>query len=130
MFEKTLSDLVRGIRAHKDDEPGYIAECLLEIKKELRTDNMSNKANAVAKLTYLHMMGYDMSWAAFNIIEVMSSNKFVFKRIGMSQCIQSMPIIRMSGIKEYVLITGIFSMHMYRNESVSPKDVLISDMLL
>ena len=82
MFEKTLSDLVRGIRAHKEDEPGYIAECIVEIKKELRTDNMSNKANAVAKLTYLHMMGYDMSWAAFNIIEVMSSNKFVFKRIG------------------------------------------------
>ena len=83
MFEKSLSDLVRGIRAHKEDEAGYIAECIREIKKELRTDNMSNKANAVAKLTYLHMMGYDMSWAAFNIIEVMSSNKFVFKRIGL-----------------------------------------------
>ena len=38
-----------------------------------------------------------------------------------------MPVIRtLSGIKEYVLITGIFSMHLYRNESVSPKDVLIT----
>ena len=58
--------------------------------------------------------------------------------------IQSMPVIRtLSGIKEYVLIsdmflepildvhiTGIFSMHMYRNESVSPKDVLISGVLI
>jgi AP-3 complex subunit delta-1 len=25
------------------------------------------------------MLGYDISWSAFNIIEVMSSNKFTFK---------------------------------------------------
>lgn len=28
------------------------------------------------------MLGYDISWAGFNIIEVMSSNKLTFKRIG------------------------------------------------
>lgn len=47
------------------------------------------KANAVCKLTYLQMLGYDISWAAFNIIEVMSASKFTFKRIGYlaaSQC--------------------------------------------
>ena len=27
----------------------------------------------------LQMLGYDISWAAFNIIEVMSSTKFTFK---------------------------------------------------
>ena len=27
----------------------------------------------------LQMLGYDISWAAFNIIEVMSSSKFTFK---------------------------------------------------
>uniref|UniRef100_A0A8B9IYM7 Clathrin/coatomer adaptor adaptin-like N-terminal domain-containing protein n=1 Tax=Amazona collaria TaxID=241587 RepID=A0A8B9IYM7_9PSIT len=35
------------------------------------------------------MLGYDISWAAFNIIEVMSASKFTFKRIGYlaaSQC--------------------------------------------
>ena len=39
------------------------------------------------KLTYaclfvclqIQMLGYDISWAAFNIIEVMSSSKFTFK---------------------------------------------------
>jgi hypothetical protein len=25
------------------------------------------------------MLGYDISWSSFNIIEVMSSNKFTFK---------------------------------------------------
>lgn len=27
----------------------------------------------------LQMLGYDISWAAFNIIEVMSASKFTFK---------------------------------------------------
>uniref|UniRef100_A0A8C8BG37 AP-3 complex subunit delta-1 n=1 Tax=Otus sunia TaxID=257818 RepID=A0A8C8BG37_9STRI len=52
-------------------------------------DNIAVKANAVCKLTYLQMLGYDISWAAFNIIEVMSASKFTFKRIGYlaaSQC--------------------------------------------
>lgn len=78
-----------------------MAQCMEEIKEELRQENMSVKANAVAKLTYvsidsndghgvsssfvsfrwvqLQMLGYDISWAAFNIIEVMSSTKFTYK---------------------------------------------------
>ncbi|XP_069127630.1 AP-3 complex subunit delta-1-like [Argopecten irradians] len=82
VLDKNLQDLVRGIRNHKDTESKYIAECLDEIKQELRTENMAVKANAVNKLTYLQMCGYDISWSAFNIIEVMSSTKFTFKRIG------------------------------------------------
>ncbi|CAN8028584.1 unnamed protein product, partial [Ixodes persulcatus] len=35
------------------------------------------------------MLGYDISWAAFNIIEVMSSTKFTFKRIGYLAASQS-----------------------------------------
>lgn len=33
-------------------------------------------------LFQLQMLGYDISWAGFNIIEVMSSSKFTYKRIG------------------------------------------------
>lgn len=82
MFEKSLGDLVRGIRAHKSNEHQYIAQCMTEIKKELKQENASLKSTAVSKLTYLQMLGYDISWAAFNIIEVMSSTKFTHKRIG------------------------------------------------
>lgn len=35
------------------------------------------------------MLGYDISWAAFNIIEVMSSTKFSHKRIGYLAASQS-----------------------------------------
>ncbi|XP_055641304.1 AP-3 complex subunit delta isoform X1 [Toxorhynchites rutilus septentrionalis] len=89
MFDKNLTDLVRGIRNNKDNEAKYIAQCMEEIKQELRQDNINVKANAVAKLTYLQMCGYDISWAGFNMIEVMSSNRFTCKRIGYlaaSQC--------------------------------------------
>lgn len=35
------------------------------------------------------MLGYDISWAGFNVIEVMSSSKFTFKRIGYLAASQS-----------------------------------------
>jgi len=82
MFEKNLNDLVRGIRNNKNNESKYINQCFEEIKQELRQENMNIKANAVSKLVYLEMHGYDISWAAFNIIEVMSSTKLTHKRIG------------------------------------------------
>jgi hypothetical protein len=37
----------------------------------------------------LQMLGYDISWAGFNIIEVMSSSKFTYKRIGYLSSSQS-----------------------------------------
>lgn len=55
-----------------------------ECRKELRTDSIDAKATAVQKLTYIQMLGYDVGWAAFNIVEVLSSKKFIHKRIGTS----------------------------------------------
>lgn len=89
MFDKNLTDLVRGIRNNKENEAKYISECMEDIKQELRQDNLSVKSNAIAKLTYLQMLGYDISWAGFNIIEVMSSSKFTLKRIGYLSASQS-----------------------------------------
>lgn len=89
LFDKNLTDLVRGIRNNKNNESKFIAQCIEEIKDELKIQNVNAKANAVAKLTYLQMLGYDIGWAAFNIIEVMSSERFTHKRIGYlaaSQC--------------------------------------------
>jgi hypothetical protein len=55
----------------------------------LRQHNLAVKTNAVTKLTYLQMLGYDISWASFNIIEVMSSTRFTEKRIGYLSACQS-----------------------------------------
>ncbi|XP_037068745.1 AP-3 complex subunit delta-1-like [Pollicipes pollicipes] len=89
LFDKNLTDLVRGIRNNKDNEAKYIAQCIEEIKQELRQDNIAVKVNAVQKLTYIQMLGYDISWASFNIVEVMSSPKFTYKRIGYLAASQS-----------------------------------------
>ncbi|CAO3677216.1 unnamed protein product [Rhizopus stolonifer] len=82
MFEKSLTDLIRGIRANKKNEQKYITACLQEIRNEVKTNNLDIKATAIAKLTYLQMLGYDMSWASFHMVEVMSSAKFLHKRSG------------------------------------------------
>ena len=41
------------------------------------------------KLTYLEMFGHDMSWASFNVLEVMSSPKYAQKRVGYLSAVQS-----------------------------------------
>ncbi|CAL8097067.1 unnamed protein product [Calicophoron daubneyi] len=82
VLDKNLQDLVRGIRNHKNDETKYINGCLEEIKNELKQGSFASKENAVAKLFYLQMLGYDVSWAVFNIVEVMSCPRFGAKRLG------------------------------------------------
>lgn len=47
------------------------------------------KATAVLKLVYLEMFGYDMSWASFHVLEVMSSSSFLQKRVGYVGAAQS-----------------------------------------
>ena len=47
------------------------------------------KATALLKLIYLEMYGHDMSWASFHILEVMSSVKYLQKRVGYLGAVQS-----------------------------------------
>lgn len=89
IFQKSLHDLVKGIRANKKNEKQYITDCIAEIKVELRNVDLTKKAVAIQKLTYLHMLGYDMNWAAFHVIEVISSENFKHKRIGYLAASQS-----------------------------------------
>jgi AP-3 complex subunit delta-1 len=75
--------MVKGIRNHKDKgEKEYIQKCLNEIKEELQSTYPEVKSSAVQKLIYLQMLNYDISWASFHIVELMSSPWFGHKRIG------------------------------------------------
>ena len=47
------------------------------------------KATALLKLVYLEQFGHDMSWASFHVLEVMSSPKYLQKRVGYLSAIQS-----------------------------------------
>jgi AP-3 complex subunit delta-1 len=89
MFEKSLVDLIRGLRSHKGNENEYIQGALRECRTEIRSQDMDVKATALLKLIYLEMFGHDMSWASFNVLEVMSSNKHMQKRVGYLGAVQS-----------------------------------------
>lgn len=89
MFEKSLVDLIRGLRGHKGREGEYIQGALKECRSEIRSQDMDVKATALLKLIYLEMFGYDMTWAAFNVLEVMSSAKHMQKRVGYLGAVQS-----------------------------------------
>jgi len=82
MFRKSPTDLVKGIRANKGNEDAFIQTCLEEIRNEVKSTDVKVLACAIQKLTYLHMFGYDMEWAAFPIIQLMSQPQFQYKRIG------------------------------------------------
>ncbi len=82
MFEKSLYDLIRGLRSHKGNESQYIQGILKESRTEVRSQDMDVKATALLKLIYLEMFGHEMSWASFHVLEVMSSTKHLQKRVG------------------------------------------------
>ncbi|CCE85243.1 Piso0_004825 [Millerozyma farinosa CBS 7064] len=92
-FEKSLHDLIKGIRSHsKESEESlskFLNDAITECKNELLSTDLEIKAMAVLKLVYLEMYGFEMSWCNFQVLEVMSSNKFQQKRIGYLAAIQS-----------------------------------------
>ncbi len=53
MFEKTLQDLVKGIRNANEDNGAYVAKAIQEIKEELKSRDVTIKAQALQKLTYV-----------------------------------------------------------------------------
>ncbi|CAD7927303.1 unnamed protein product [Amoebophrya sp. A120] len=72
VFEKTLVTMVKGIRGARGAEDQYIQQSVQEIKQELQSSNMQVKSMAVLKLAYLNMLGYDIMWASFAIVDCMS----------------------------------------------------------
>ncbi|KAF9520128.1 hypothetical protein BS47DRAFT_1451614 [Hydnum rufescens UP504] len=92
-FERTLSDLIRGLQASsKKDEPEFISLAINDVRSEVRSKDMELKAAAILKLTYLDMLGYDMSWASFHVVEDMSSSKIHLKAVGYLTAVQSFKV--------------------------------------
>ncbi|KAJ8536033.1 hypothetical protein K7X08_034434 [Anisodus acutangulus] len=82
LFQRSLEDLIKGLRLYIGDESSFISKSLDEIRREIKSTDQQTKATALQKLTYLHSIyGIDMSWAAFHAIELSSSQSFNFKRI-------------------------------------------------
>ena len=67
----------------------YVQQTMDDIRKELKSTDMKVKTVALQKLTYLNMLGFDMSWAAFHVVEVMSTSKLLHKVVGYQAAAQS-----------------------------------------
>ncbi|WFD30451.1 AP-3 complex subunit delta [Malassezia sp. CBS 17886] len=83
MFAKPLNALIKGLRSHRGkDEARYVSRMLAEIREEVKSADMEVKAEAVLKLAYLQMLGYQVASASFHVLEAMASTKFHVKCIG------------------------------------------------
>ncbi|KAK3019646.1 hypothetical protein RJ639_002936 [Escallonia herrerae] len=82
IFQRSLEDLIKSVRLHlPGGEPTVISKALEEIRREIRSTDLTTKAEALQKLTYLHSLHHaDMSWAAFHAVELSSSAFLPHKR--------------------------------------------------
>lgn len=86
---KTATDVIKGLRKGKVDRTAFLTTIYSEIREEVKNNDLSVKTNAIRKLFILALEGYDMEWASFHILEVMSSPRFSQKHSGLlaaSQC--------------------------------------------
>ncbi|XP_019102507.1 PREDICTED: AP-3 complex subunit delta-like [Camelina sativa] len=90
LFQRSLEDLIKGIRLQLHGDSSFISKSLDEIRREIKLTDLSTKSIALQKLSYLAALhGVDMSWAAFHAVEVVSSSRFGDKRIGYHAIAQS-----------------------------------------
>eukprot|EP00792_Barthelona_sp_PAP020_P007529 TRINITY_DN3149_c2_g1_i1.p1 TRINITY_DN3149_c2_g1~~TRINITY_DN3149_c2_g1_i1.p1 ORF type:complete len:806 (+),score=111.62 TRINITY_DN3149_c2_g1_i1:27-2444(+) len=80
-LNSSLTGLISRIRSYDGNLQEYLNTVLSDIRQELKGD-LRSKTDAIAKLTYLQMYGYDMDWAAFDVLEVAASSSFSNKRLG------------------------------------------------
>ncbi|KAE8663968.1 zinc finger family protein [Hibiscus syriacus] len=82
LFQRSLEDLIKGLRQQLIGEQAFISKALEEIRKEIKSTDLSTKSTALFKLSYLSNLHFhDMSFAAFHALEVLSSPRFSHKKI-------------------------------------------------
>ncbi|XP_050376342.1 AP-3 complex subunit delta [Argentina anserina] len=83
LFQRTLDDLIKGLRLHLTGESSsFLSKALDEIRREAKSTDPDTKSTALLKLTYLSSLYfYDMSFAAFHVVELLSSTRFSHKKV-------------------------------------------------
>lgn len=87
LFQRSLDDLIKGIRLHNPESStpisNFLSKAMEEIRREIKSTDPQTKSTALLKLTYLHTLyGFDISWADFHVVEVISYPQFNLKKIG------------------------------------------------
>ncbi|KAF2295592.1 hypothetical protein GH714_033252 [Hevea brasiliensis] len=83
LFQRTLDDIIKGLRHQQAGESAFISKVVEEIRREIKSTDLHTKSIALQKLTYINSIHFiDMSWAAFHAIECISSPNFSHKKVG------------------------------------------------
>ncbi|GAB4839538.1 hypothetical protein Ancab_029064 [Ancistrocladus abbreviatus] len=122
LFQRSLEDLIKGIRLQSPDSSTptsfFLSKSMEEIRREIKSTDPHTKSTALLKLTYLHSLyGFDMSWASFHVVEVISYPQFPLKKIGYSAAAACFH----DGTDVLLLLTNQF-----RKDLSSPNDFEVS----
>lgn len=79
-----LRDLIRQIRAARTaaDERAFINKESAYMRESFRSEDAMWRCRNVAKLLYIHMLGYPAHFAQLECLKLIASQKFTDKRIG------------------------------------------------
>lgn len=83
-----LKDLIRSIRAARtaSDERSVITKECAVIRSSFRDEDNEARCRNIAKLLYVHMLGYPAHFGQLECLKLIASNKFTDKRIGYLGC--------------------------------------------
>lgn len=81
---KRLRDLIREIRSARTqaDERGVVQKECAQIRDSFRDTDNTYRCRNVAKLLYIHMLGYPAHFGQLECLKLIASPKFTDKRIG------------------------------------------------
>jgi AP-3 complex subunit delta-1 len=66
-----------------------VNKSLQDIRAEVVSSDIRTKSIAIEKATYLHSLGFNMNWASFHVVELMSTANVKYKRVGYLAACQS-----------------------------------------
>ena len=84
MGNKQLKDLIKAIRACKTaaEERTVIAKEAAAIRSAFKNNQSKTRQRNVAKLLYMHMLGYPAHFGQIECLKLAASPKFSDKRLG------------------------------------------------
>ena len=79
-----LRELIRNVRACKTqaDERACIHKECASIRTAFKEESNELRHRNVAKLLFIHMLGYPTHWGQMECLKLIAGNKFLEKRIG------------------------------------------------
>ena len=79
-----LRDLIKAVRACKTaaEERVVIANESAEIRESFRDETCKTRHRSVAKLLFIHMMGYPTQFGQVECLKLIASNNYTEKRVG------------------------------------------------